>query len=112
MGCPCGASMILYWIKDDVWRAAAHAAKAPWGHLCLDCVAREIGRPLTLRYLDISIYLRTTQHNTLYFMRQYAQATVIGACRPANVTAPAGWVEPTTQPHFDVLKIGEQLAQQ
>lgn len=112
MECPCGASLILYWIKDDVWRAAAHAATAPGGHLCLNCVTREIGRPLTLRDLDITGYRKTTKHNSLDFMRQYTQATVIGACRAANTRIPAGWVESTTKPHLDALKIGEQLAQQ
>jgi hypothetical protein len=101
-----------YWIKDDVWRAAAHAAKAPFYHLCLNCVAREIGRPVTLRDLEISIYLRTTQHNGMDFMRLYAQATVIGACRGANFPVPAEWIEPSTQPHLDAMKIGEQLAHQ
>jgi hypothetical protein len=104
--------MILYWIKDEVWRAAAPAAKPPWGHLCLDCVAKEIGRPLTLQDLDIAVYLRTTQHNSQDFMRQYTRATVLGACKVASIPRPTGWNEPTTQPHLDALKIGDQLARQ
>ena len=95
-----------------MWRAAAHAAKAPCGHLCLNCVAREIGRPLTLLDLEVLVYLRTTQHNSMDFMRQYTQATVIGACKAAKVPVPAGWLEPSTQPHLDALTIGEQLAEQ
>ena len=82
----------------------------PLWHLCLDCVAKEIGRPLTLRDLDVTVYLRTTQHNTRAFMRQYAQATVLGL--QGHVYTQADRVEdPTTQPHL-ALTIGGQLARQ
>lgn len=114
MNCTCGAPVVLYWVRDDVWQAAAPAATAVGGHLCLNCAANAIGRPLTLHDLEIANYLRTARNmaGVPGFMQQYARATVIGACSAAGVAIPAGWSQPATQPHTDALAIGEQLARQ
>ena len=111
MTCICGSPIILYWIKDEIWQAAATAATGPGGHLCLDCAAKVIRRPLTLHDLAVSNYLRTTQHNNLDFMRQYTRATIVGAFNETGTPIPENWTEPTVQPHLDALKIGQQLAQ-
>lgn len=114
MNCTCGSPVVLYWVRDDVWQPAAPAATSVGGHLCLNCAANAIGRPLTLHDLAIANYVRTAQNmaGVSGFMQQYARATVIGACNATNTPIPAGWSQPTAQPHTDALGIGEQLARQ
>jgi hypothetical protein len=84
------------------------------GHLCLNCVANAIGRPLTLYDLEIANYLQTARNMTGVpgFIQQYARATVIGAFNCTSTPIPTGWSQPTTPPHTEALGIGEQLAQQ
>ena len=111
MSCTYGAPIVLYWIRDDVWQVAALAATAICGHLCLNCAANAIGRPLVLHDLEIANYLRTMA-GARDFMRQYARATVIGAFDATGTPIPSEWSQPTAPPHTDAMSIGKQLARQ
>ncbi|HEX4610963.1 MAG TPA: hypothetical protein VH092_22425 [Urbifossiella sp.] len=97
MKCPCGVPAVLYWIDDETWGRAAHAASPPpVGHLCTNCTGREIGRPLTLKDLRVEFYKKTMPLRAPDFMREYVRATVAGAAVAAGQRRPAHWTPPET----------------
>lgn len=113
--CSCGVPAVLYWLKDEVWALAGHAAppSEQGGHLCLDCAGKAVGRPLTLHDLEIANYRRTpTPPGDPLLMPLLCQATVLGGYCVYRLPSPDGWPFPSGAAHMNAMKIGEQLARQ
>ena len=98
----CNKPAVLYWVKKDVW-------PFPYGQvqeLCPDCLEKVIDRKLNLNDLEIEYYLKSTAHNSKEFIRDYVQATVIGAL------IPPGWSLRADRPFSDGSEVGAKLARQ
>jgi hypothetical protein len=112
----CGVPLLLYWLKDEVWTQVRGTGAPPEGgfSLCLGCAEKRLGRRLTLDDLGIGKYQLTAGNmpNRPDFMKEYARATVYGACEESKVPTPAAWQRPADRPHTDALAVGASLARQ
>ena len=106
----CNAPMMIYWLKNDVWREIDPTGKRI---LCPTCAEAQLGRELTLHDLDIANYkAKGTMHFAPGFMKEYTRAAIVGGFLAASEHLPAGWTVPSDHPHIDHMSIGEKLGRQ
>jgi hypothetical protein len=91
--CVCGAKCVLYWLKDEVWKSCQARADCCGGHLCLLHAEEALGRPLTLRDIDIENYLLTARNMRAGDQRitHCIVDLAIGAANFSNVELPKEW---------------------
>jgi hypothetical protein len=109
----CGHPLQLFWLKDEVWNSIPGAKNAPKGKMtpCVKCAEAMLGRPITLSDVSLSHYKRTMPEQP-DFMREYAKATLYGACAAIRCPPPSDWQPPSEAPHSDAAQIGARLAVQ
>ena len=106
----CQAPVMIYWLKNDVWKQVDPTGRQV---LCPECAESRLGRRLTLHDLDIANYrTKGTMQSDPAFMRAYTSAVIVGGLRAASEPIPSGWPAPTDPPHINHAAIGEKLGHQ
>lgn len=104
----CGRKVMIYWLKDDIWKQAFSSFS---GFYCPTCFEEMLGRALTLNDVDISNYKKTMPEDP-GFMREYTRALAVGGLVAANLALPANWSFPEDSPHKEHMEIGRKLGTQ
>ena len=110
--CVCGCKCVLYWLKDEVWRACQAHASCCGGHLCVPHAEIALGRKLTLGDLAVDKYVETVKSETSNGGPQRANHcivdTLIGAAIEAGVDFPTNWCSMWD----DYINLGKTLSSQ
>lgn len=61
----CGGPNDDYMVRNEVWAAAGAPSKSQQFYLCIPCLGRRLGRPLTIEDFDLRIPINYDVQNRL-----------------------------------------------